>query len=79
MKGEIILTEDPLLFLSNDDPDIMKTLDTQYTNLSVEKKKKVTALYDPDPAGDKDQEIIRIFRVNCIQGEDKDVISLSLF
>ena len=68
MKGEVILSEDPLLFVSNDEPDLLKCINSQFENLSVEKKKKVSSLHDPDPKGEDDEKIFRIFKINRIQG-----------
>jgi len=66
-QGEVILSEDPLLFINNDDNEILKSLNSQFENLSAENKKKVICLCDPDPEGEEDQKIRRIFTVNRIQ------------
>ena len=70
-QGEVILSEDPLLFINNDDNEILKSLNSQFENLSAENKKKVIGLCDPDPEGEEDQKIIRIFTVNRIQGKGR--------
>ena len=68
-QGEVILSEDPLLFINNDDNDMKKSLNYQFENLSTENKKKVMSLCDPDPEGEEDQKVVRIFMVNRIQGK----------
>ena len=69
LKGEVILSEDPLLFVNNDEPEMLKCINSQFENLSVEKKKIVSSLHDPDPNGKDDEKIFRIFKINRIQGQ----------
>ena len=67
-QGEVIIAEDPILFLKNDDENMIASLDYQFESLSAENQKRVIALHDPDPSGDMDQKLIRIFKINCIEG-----------
>ena len=47
---------------------MIDSLDSQFESLSAENQKRVMALHDPDPSGDIDQKVIRIFKINCIEG-----------
>ena len=72
LQGEIVVTEDPLLFLpTNEVSNVNKYLNSEFEKLSIEKQKKVASLYDPNPSCNEDEKVLRIFRVNCIQGDRK--------
>ena len=72
LQGEIVVTEDPLLFLpTNEVSNVNKYLNSEFEKLSIEKQKKVTSLYDPDSSCNDEEKVLRIFRVNCIQGDHK--------
>ena len=70
MKGEIILTEDPVLLLDIRQPQEEKseTLINNFENLSQYDKSRVENLYDSDPEADSNLKVIRIFKSNSIQG-----------
>ena len=74
-QGEVILSEDPLLFIPNEDIEMLKSLKFQFENLSAENKKKVLNLCDNNPEEGDEKKILRIFTVNRIQGR---LIFLSL-
>ena len=67
-QGEVILSEDPLLFIPNEDNEMLKSLKFQFENLSAENKKKVLNLCDNNPEEGEEKKILRIFTVNRIQG-----------
>ena len=67
-QREVILSEDPLLFIPNEDIEMLKSLKFQFENLSAENKKKVLNLCDNNPENGEERKILRIFTVNRIQG-----------
>ena len=47
---------------------MIASLNYQFESLSAENQKRVMALHDPDTSGDIDQKVMRIFKINCIEG-----------
>ena len=56
------------MFLQNDEENMIASLNSQFESLSAENQKRVMALHDPDTSGDIDQKVMRIFKINCIEG-----------
>ena len=70
VQGELIVKEDPVLVVNMSLPDSERKsiLLEQFKKLGGKDRRKIESLYDSDPEGAVENQIMRIFKSNSIQG-----------
>ena len=71
VQGELIVKEDPVLVVNMSLPDSERKsiLLEQFKKLGGKDRRKIESLYDSDPEGAVENQIMRIFKSNSIQGK----------